>query len=227
MCGRFTLRAPASVIAEQFSLSDLPSLPPRYNIAPTQTVAVVRQVGEPGGTGRELVNLRWGLIPHWAKDPAIGNRMINARSESVAEKPAYRTALRRRRCLVAADGFYEWQPGGQRKQPYFIHMKDDRPFGFAGLWETWEGPENSYIESCTIITTDANALMAPIHDRMPVIVDPKDYGLWLDASVQNPARLLPLLCPFQGDLLVAEPVGTRVNSPANDDAACIAPLNEG
>ncbi len=227
MCGRFTLRAPASVIAEQFSLFDLPSLSPRYNIAPTQTVAVVRQVGASGGAGRELVNLRWGLIPHWAKDPAIGNRMINARSESVAEKPAYRTALRRRRCLVAADGFYEWQPGGRRKQPYFIHMKDDRPFGFAGLWETWEGPENSYIESCTIITTDANALMAPIHDRMPVIVDPKDYGLWLDTSVQDPAPILPLLRPFQGDLLVAEPVGTRVNSPANDDAACIAPLNEG
>lgn len=227
MCGRFTLRAPASVIAEQFSLFDLPSLSPRYNIAPTQTVAVVRQVGESGGAGRELVNLRWGLIPHWAKDPAIGNRMINARSESVAKKPAYRTALRRRRCLVAADGFYEWQPGGRRKQPYFIHMKDDRPFGFAGLWETWEGPENSYIESCTIITTDANALVAPIHDRMPVIVDPKDYGLWLDTSVQDPAPLLPLLRPFQGDLLVAEPVGTRVNSPANDDAACIAPLNEG
>lgn len=227
MCGRFTLRAPASVIAEQFSLFDLPSLSPRYNIAPTQTVAVVRQVGESGGAGRELVNLRWGLIPHWAKDPAIGNRMINARSESVAEKPAYRTALRRRRCLVAADGFYEWQPGGRRKQPYFIHMKDDRPFGFAGLWETWEGPENSYIESCTIITTDANALMAPIHDRMPVIVDPKDYGLWLDTSVQDPAPLLPLLRPFQGDLLVAEPIGTRVNSPANDDAACIAPLKEG
>lgn len=227
MCGRFTLRAPASVIAEQFSLFDLPSLSPRYNIAPTQTVAVVRQVGQAGGAGRELVNLRWGLIPHWAKDPAIGNRMINARSESVAEKPAYRTALRRRRCLVAADGFYEWQPGGRRKQPYFIRMKDDLPFGFAGLWETWEGPENSYIESCTIITTDANELMAPIHDRMPVIVDPKDYGLWLDTSIQDPARLLPLLCPLHGDVLVAEPVGTRVNSPANDDAACIAPLNEG
>lgn len=227
MCGRFTLRAPASVIAEQFSLFDLPSLSPRYNIAPTQTVAVVRQVGQAGGAGRELVNLRWGLIPHWAKDPAIGNRMINARSESVAEKPAYRTALRRRRCLVAADGFYEWQPGGRRKQPYFIRMKDDRPFGFAGLWETWEGPENSYVESCTIITTDANAIMAPIHHRMPVIVDPKDYGLWLDTSVQDPARLLPLLCPLKGDVLVAEPVGTRVNSPANDDAACIAPLNEG
>lgn len=227
MCGRFTLRAPASVIAEQFSLFDLPSLPPRYNIAPTQMVAVVRQVGEPGGAGRELVNLRWGLIPHWAKDPAIGNKMINARSESVSEKPAYRTALRRRRCLVAADGFYEWQPGGRRKQPYFIHMKDDRPFGFAGLWETWEGPENSYIESCTIITTDANALMAPIHDRMPVIVEPTDYDLWLDTSIQDPTRFLPLLRPYQAGLLVAEPVGTRVNSPANDDAACIAPLKEG
>lgn len=227
MCGRFTLRAPASVIAEQFSLFDLPSLSPRYNIAPTQTVAVVRQVGEPGGAGRELVNLRWGLIPHWAKDPAIGNKMINARSESVAEKPAYRTALRRRRCLVVADGFYEWRPAGRRKQPYFMHMKGDRPFGFAGLWETWEGPENSYIESCTIITTDANALMAPIHDRMPVIVEPEDYDLWLDISVQDPPRFLPLLRPYQGDLLVAEPVGTRVNSPANDDAACIAPLTEG
>ncbi len=227
MCGRFTLRAPASLIAEQFSLFDLPSLPPRYNIAPTQTVAVVRQVGEPGGAARELVNLRWGLIPHWAKDPAIGNKMINARSESVAEKPAYRTALRRRRCLVAADGFYEWQPGGRRKQPYFIHMKDDKPFGFAGLWETWEGPENSYIESCTIITTDANALMAPIHDRMPVIVEPTDYDLWLDTSIQDPTRFLPLLRPYQAGLLVAEPVGTRVNSPANDDAACTAPLKEG
>jgi putative SOS response-associated peptidase YedK len=255
MCGRFTLRAPASVVAEHFALFELPPFTPRFNIAPTQPVPVIRlaprtQAGTvpifapakmglspsgPSAPRRELVFLRWGLIPSWAKDPSIGNRLINARAETVAEKPAFRTALRRRRCLLAADGFYEWQAAGRRKQPYFIRLRDDRPFAFAGLWETWEGrtgtdPDSSAqsepvpvrsIESCTLLTTEPNELMRPIHDRMPAILAPDDYAAWLDPAVQEPAQLLPLLRPYPSEAMVARPVGTLVNSPANDVPECI------
>jgi putative SOS response-associated peptidase YedK len=171
---------------------------------------------------RELVFLRWGLIPGWAKDPTIGNRMINARAETAAEKPAFRAALRRRRCLVAADGFYEWQRSGKQKQPYFIRLCDDRPFAFAGLWETWEAPELSSIESCTLLTTAANDLIRPIHDRMPVILAPDAYQPWLDLSVQKPEKVLPLLQPFPSEAMIAYPVGMLVNNPAHDDPQCIA-----
>jgi putative SOS response-associated peptidase YedK len=242
MCGRFTLRAPASLVAEQFGLLDVPPLDPRYNIAPTQPVAVVRTAGlgavqEPlpspvSGEGlgvraasspRELVWLRWGLVPSWAQDPAIGNRLINARAETAAQKPAFRAAMRRRRCLVVADGFYEWQRTGARKQPYFIRMRDDRPFAFAGLWESWEGADHSALETCTILTTDANELMRPIHDRMPVIVSPDDYALWLDPANERPEQLASLLEPYRGDAMIAYPVSTLVNSPAHDDPRCIEP----
>jgi len=222
MCGRFTLRAPASVVAGQFALFELPPLAPRFNIAPSQPIAVVR-LG-PGGAEppRELVWLRWGLVPSWAKDPAIGNRMINARAETAAEKPAFRAALKRRRCLVAADGFYEWQNrgSGRRKQPYFIHRKDDRPFAFAGLWESWEGADHSYLETCTLLTTSANDLMQPIHDRMPVILAPESYDTWLDVSSADAA---PLLRPYPSEPLQADPVGTYVNRPGNEGPRCIEP----
>ena len=222
MCGRFTLRAPASAVAEEFALFDVVPFQPRFNVAPTQPVAVVRRLSaeEPR---RELAWLRWGLIPGWATDPAIGGRMINARAETAAEKPAFRAALRRRRCLVVADGFYEWQKTGRAKQPYFLRLRDDRPFGFAGLWESWEGPDHAAIESCTILTTEANELVRSIHDRMPVIVAPADYERWLDPGVQSADAVRPLLRPYPSEAMTAYPVGPRVNSPAHDDPACIQP----
>ncbi len=223
MCGRFTLRVPASVVAEQFGLLDAEPLQPRYNIAPTQPVAAVRRVPGSDESGRQLVLLKWGLVPSWAKDPAIGNSLINARAESVADKPAFRTAFRRRRCLIVADGFYEWQRTGGKKQPYFIRLADGRPFGFAGLWESWEGPDHSALESCTLITTGANALMEPIHHRMPVILSPDDYDRWLDPAMQKPEQLQPLLRPYPSDAMLAYPVSSHVNNPRNEDAACVAP----
>ncbi len=221
MCGRFTLRAPASVIAEQFSLFEVPWLKPRFNIAPTQPVPVVRMTPRQAAPQRQFVFLHWGLVPSWAKDSTIGNRMINARAETAADKPAFRTALRRRRCLIVADGFYEWQAAGKRRQPMFIHIRDDRPLAFAGLWESWEGADHSALESCTILTTAANDLVRPIHDRMPVIVAPADYAGWLDPAVQSPEPILPLLRPYPGELMEAYAVSTRVNSPAQDDQRCL------
>ncbi|MDZ7615600.1 MAG: SOS response-associated peptidase, partial [Patescibacteria group bacterium] len=160
--------------------------------------------------------------PHWAKDPAIAARMINARAETVAEKPAYRAAFRRRRCLVPADGFYEWRKEGGRKQPYFIRMRDDRLFAFAALWESWEGPDHSYLESCTLLTTEPNPLIRPIHDRMPVILPPEAYGAWLDPAVQDAARLLPLLGSYPPEQMHAQPVSPLVNNPRTDSAECLA-----
>ncbi len=223
MCGRFTLRAPASVVAEQFALFDVAPFPARFNIAPSQPVAVVRLPSQRPEPQRELQWLRWGLIPSWAKDPAIGNRMINARAETVAEKPAYRAALRHRRCLMAADGFYEWQLAGRQKQPYFIHMHDDRPFAFAGLWEIWEGPDHTPVESCTLLTTEPNRLLRPIHNRMPVILAPEDYPQWLDPAIQKPEQLAPLLRSYPSEPMAAHPVSTVVNDPTNDGPQCVRP----
>jgi putative SOS response-associated peptidase YedK len=225
MCGRFTLRAPASVIAEQFTVFDVAPLTARFNIAPTQPVPVIRmRTGAFAGTGgRELVWLRWGLVPSWAKDPAIGNRLINARAESAAEKPAFRTAMRRRRCLVAADGFYEWQKTGRARQPYFIRFRDDRPFAFAGLWEAWEGADHSMLETCTLLTTEANDLLRPIHDRMPVILPPESCSHWLDPSVEDPRQLARLLVPYATEPMEAYRVGTAVNSPSHETPRCIEP----
>ncbi len=222
MCGRFTLSTPAETLAEIFELTETPQLPPRYNIAPTDAVATVRLPAE--DTERELALLRWGLIPPWAKDPAVGSRMINARAETVATNPAFRSAFRRRRCLIPSTGFYEWQRVERRKQPFYIRMRDGLPFAFAGLWEHWEGPDGAAIESCTLITTEPSDLVRPVHDRMPVILDPKDYELWLDPSVQTPDRLQPLLRPYPSEQMVAYPVSPWVNNPAHDDPECIAPL---
>jgi putative SOS response-associated peptidase YedK len=221
MCGRFTLRASASVIAEQFALLEVPPFTARFNIAPTQPVPVVRLQGDT--RNNELVWLRWGLVPGWAKDPAVGNRLINARAETAAEKPAFRTAMRRRRCLVAADGFYEWQRAGRAKQPYFIRLRDDRPFGFAGLWETWEGPDHSRLETCTLLTTGSNELIRPIHNRMPVILSPDAYCCWLDPTIEDPRQLASVLVPYRSDQMEAYPVGSFVNSASHDTPRCIEP----
>lgn len=220
MCGRFTLLTPSKTLAEQFELPDMPALPPRYNIAPSQSVAAVRQSPDDGG--RELVWLRWGLVPFWAKELDIGARMINARSETVVQKPAFRAAFRQRRCLVLADGFYEWQKQAGGKQPFFIRLADGRPFAFAGLWEHWDGPEGA-VESCTILTTEPNDLVRPLHNRMPIILPPADYALWLDRSVQEPRLLQPLLRPFSTQDMMAYPVSLWVNSPQNDGPRCIEP----
>lgn len=223
MCGRFTLRTASSEVARQLGLLDVPELTPRYNIAPTQSAAVVRHAaGAP--SGRELVWLRWGLVPRWAKDASIGSKMINARAETVAEKPSYRTALRRRRCLVPADGFYEWQKhaGTRQKQPYHIARADGGVFALAGLWERWDQGAQP-LETFTIITTEANELMRPLHARMPVILPPEAYAAWLDPAVDDPARLAALLRPWAGEDYRATPVSTRVNSPSHDDAGCLAP----
>jgi putative SOS response-associated peptidase YedK len=222
MCGRFTLFEPDQVLAREFGVSGFPPNSPRYNIAPSQPVAAVR--AGPAGRGRELALLRWGLIPSWAKDPAIGNRLINARAETAREKPSFRSAFKRHRCLIPASGFYEWQRRERGKQPHYIRRRDGKVFAFAGLWDRWESPDGDGIETCTILTTAANAVLAPIHDRMPVILPPAEYARWLDPSLQDPDSLASLLAPFPPEDLLAFPVSPRVNAPAVDDEGCIAPL---
>ena len=225
MCGRFALRAPANALANLFDLPEEPVLVPRYNIAPTQPVGLVRL--HSATATRTWALALWGLIPSWAKDPSMGARMINARSETVSEKPSFRAAFRRRRCLIPAPGFYECQKLGKAKQPYFIGMADDQPFALAGLWEYWEGSDGSALESCTILTTTPNELMEPIHNRMPVILEPNDYDQWLgtgrDADRKEQAELQHLLRPFPADKMRAYPISTYVNNPRNEGADCIAP----
>ncbi len=222
MCGRFTLRSSPAVIAEEFGLFAVPDLSPRYNIAPSQQVPIVRQ--QPGTENRELAWLRWGVIPAWADEPSIGQRMANARAETAATKPSFRKAYRSRRYLVVADGFYEWQKVNSHKQPYYVRLVQKRPFGIAGLWERWEkGGEP--VESCTILTTEANDLMAPIHERMPVIIAPEHYGLWLDPQVQNGPNLAALLRPLPSNGMIAYPVSTLVNNPKNEREECIQPVS--
>jgi len=224
MCGRFTLTTSAEVVAEFFELADLPELTPRYNIAPSQPVPAVLLDGE--HRLRRLDHLRWGLVPFWAKDPAIGYRMINARSDGVENKPAFRAAFKKRRCLVAADGFYEWQKqeGSKRKQPYYIRMTGGGVFAFAGLGEHWESPDGAALDTCTILTTEPNALMKPLHDRMPVILPRESFAAWLDPAQQTPDPILRLLRPFPAKAMSAFPVSTTVNNPANDTPACLEPL---
>lgn len=225
MCGRFTLHTSPEQIAAQFGVEE-PPLAARYNIAPTQPVGIVRL--DRSAAAREWALVHWGLIPSWAKDPSIGARMINARGETVAEKPSFRAALRRRRCLLPADGFYEWKREGRGKQPYYIRMRSQEPFAFAGLWELWVSPDGSEVESCTIITTEANEMMAPLHDRMPVILAQDDYEQWLgtgkDADAHEVSELRHLIRPFNPSLMEAYPVSRHVNSPHNEGSDCIVPL---
>jgi putative SOS response-associated peptidase YedK len=221
MCGRYTSAKPIETYAELFKAkAGNLFVEPRYNIAPTYDVLACRAIP----AGRELTLLHWGLIPSWAEDKKIGYRTINARAETVAVKPSYRTAFRRRRCLIAADGFYEWQPGKPRKQPYYIRIKEGRPFAFAGLWERWEPEGQQAIESCTIIVITANGLIGQIHDRMPVIVSPKDYDLWLDPEVNEPEQVAPLLKPYPENEMEMWPVGLQVNSPKHDGEGLIQRL---
>ena len=226
MCGRFTLRTPTPVLVKTFRIGQVTDatreLPPRFNVAPTQEVAVVRSSVE---GQHELVNMRWGLVPFWAKDISIGNRMINARAESVAEKPAFRAAFRNRRCLVLADGYYEWTKKGTQKQPHWIRMEDDRPFAMAGLWESWRSkddePSHPPLLSCTIITTDANDLTRDLHDRMPVILDADDWELWLDTSIEEANALQPLLRSYESDEMRVDAVSTYVNNARHEGPECV------
>ncbi len=230
MCGRYSLTTPLEAMRQVFDFSERPNLAPRVNIAPSQEVAAVR-LGEGEGGGRHLVALRWGLIPSWAKELGIGNRMINARAETIAEKPAFRAAFRYRRCLIPADGFYEWKTERGRKQPYRIVLESGAPFAFAGLWERWEGPKGGVaggeaaVESCTIVTTEANTRLQAIHHRMPVILAPETYDLWLDPATPG-AQAQALLRPAPSEWFTAYRVSPKINSPANDDPALIAPLDE-
>ncbi len=214
------LATPREQLVAHFRLQHAAALEARYNIAPSQAVAAVR---ESCGHGRELVMLQWGLVPHWVKDPSSGNRMINARAETLAQKPSFRVAYARRRCLLPADGFYEWKASNGAKQPYFIRAKNPGPLAFAGLWERWDS-QTTVIESCTIITTSANSLLRPLHERMPVILDEEDYDRWLDVSNNDHRTLQPLLRPYDPEALLVYPVSTQVNSPKNDDSDCIAAL---
>ena len=227
MCGRFTQRMTWRELHERMDLIGTPlNLRPRYNVAPSQDVAVVRAADD----GRTLAMLRWGLIPSWARDPAIGHRLINARSETAAEKPSFRSAWRNRRCLIPADGFYEWKREGKTRQPWLFGLRVGAPFAFAGLWERWTVPQSTAltgslaertpgeaVETCTILTTAANETVAPVHGRMPVILPWEAHGLWL-AGEDVP------LAPYPADAMTAQPVSTHVNRPANDDPRCVEPV---
>lgn len=219
MCGRYRLTAKERWLSKYFNI------PPediewaaRWNIAPTDEVATIRQ--DRHGPKRIFAKMRWGLIPYWAKDKSFGAKAINAASETAAEKPAFRESMKKRRCLIPADGFYEWKKLGSKKQPYNIGMKDDGLFAFAGLWDRWKDPEDKLIESCAILTTDANPLLKDIHDRMPVILSPEDYDAWLDPGDVDPAHVADLLKPFDARQMRAYPVSSTVNSVKNDGPEC-------
>ncbi len=219
MCGRFTLKGPPNQIAEMLGLDTVPNLAARYNIAPTQDVLALRMTDG----GRAPARLRWGLVPFWARDIAIGAKMINARADTLAEKPAFRQAFRKRRCVIAADGFYEWKTIAKGvKQPFHIHRPDDAPFVFAGLWERWEKGDEP-VESCTIVTTDAPASLAAIHHRVPVILEGEALARWLDTPEDEADGLADLLAPLADGALVATPVATTVNNVRNDGADCLTP----
>ena len=221
MCGRYRLTAKERHLRDHFGLDEDPSWAPRYNIAPSQRVPIIRQDAK--GPKRNFHLVSWGLIPYWAKDPSIGFKTINSMSETAAEKPAFRDAMRRRRCLVPADAFYEWKKlGPKEKQPYSFGMKDDSTFAFAGLWEHWRDPANAsaVVETCTILTTKPNLLVADVHDRMPVMLKAEDYDLWLDPGMTDAMRVADCLKPFDPRLMKKYPVGTRVNRAENDDQEC-------
>jgi putative SOS response-associated peptidase YedK len=219
MCGRYAFFSPAEAVRRTFALDEVPELEPRYNIAPTQDVPAVRS-GDEGR--RAFAMLHWGLVPKWASGRAVGNRMINARAETLAEKPSFRDAFRRRRCLVLADGWYEWQVAAGGKQPWFIRMKDAQPFALAGLWERWQDPAGgSTLESCAIVTTDASTSISRIHDRMPVVLAQGHWDRWLDTAFSDTDTLSGLLRPFDSQALESWPVSRQVNAPRNQGPALI------
>jgi len=221
MCGRFRLTR-VDKLAGRFDIEPEDDWVPRYNVAPTQDIPVIRQrPDEPNRFGSQM---RWGLIPFWAKDASVGYKMINARAETVATKPAFREALKKRRCLIAADGFYEWQKNGKTKTPFCFTMADDSIFAFAGIWEQWKNPAGQLVETCSIITTTPNALCADVHDRMPVILPDDAYDLWLDPGFQRTEAVSDLLKPFNPTLMRRYEVSSRVNLVKNDDAANSEPV---
>mgnify|MGYP001793779179 CR=1 FL=1 len=226
MCGRFTLVTEPERLKQVFDISDIGNyqFEPQYNIAPTQMVAAVLYNSET--EKRDFQLLRWGLIPSWAKDSKMGARMINARAETLTEKPSFRSAFKRKRCLVLADGFYEWEKLETKKQPYYFQLRDKQPFAFAGLWEEWHSPEDEKIASCTIITTNANELLQPIHNRMPVILEQPDYEQWLDPKLQKTELLQKLLQPYKDEKMTKTAVSIRVNNPKNNSSECIKPERE-
>jgi putative SOS response-associated peptidase YedK len=218
MCGRFALKSPPAKLIERFGLDECADFAPRYNIPPGTDIPVIRRSPE----GKRVLHLlRWGLVPHWAKDPSIGNKLSNARGESVAEKPSFRDAFRRRRCLIPADGFYEWKTEGKVKQPYFISLKSGEPLAMGGLWESWRRPDGEILRTACIITTGPNDVMEPIHDRMPVILRAESWQAWLEAPVE---AIQPLVIPYDADAMQAWPVDRRVSRTVDDDAGLIEPV---
>ena len=220
MCGRYRLSRRKQLIAEYFDTVDEIDWEPRYNIAPTQNVGIIRQDRE--RRVRKFSLVRWGLIPYWSKDPSIGHKMINARSETVADKPAFREAFKHRRCLILADGFYEWSRTGKAKQPFHFGMQDDSLFAFAGIWDRWKDGSGNPVETCSILTTTPNSLLAVVHNRMPAILEPENYELWLDPGFKDGDALTEMLKPFNPALMKCYAVSTLVNAPANDNPECMA-----
>lgn len=218
MCGRYRLARKKEILAEYFGVENDVDWSPRYNVAPGQNAAIVRQ--DATRPVRSFSLMRWGLVPFWAKDAKAGYKMINARAETIAEKPAFREPLQSRRCLIPTDGFYEWAKKGKEKSPFCFTLVDDSVFAFAGIWDRWRNPERELVETCTIITTSANALFSGIHDRMPVILERENYDLWLDPGFRKVEPLLDLLVPSRADSMRQYRVSTRVNSVQNDDPAC-------
>lgn len=222
MCGRFTLHLSPELLGSVFGVKTPLQLTPRYNIAPSQMVPVVRSCAD---DSNRVDLLKWGLVPSWAKDPAIGNKLINARSETVHEKPSFRHAIKNQRCIVPASGFYEWSTSGGSKQPWYIKLKDNSPMAFAGLWECWHSPAGTPLETFCILTTAANSFMASLHDRMPVILQQEDYSTWLNPDIHEPLQLYRLFQPSPSGSLAAFKVSTIVNSPAHESPECIAPVD--
>jgi len=224
VCGRYSLAWETHGIERHFSIvASMPRLQPRYNIAPSQPALIVHDDRDRDGR-RTARYVQWGLVPFWADDPSIGNRMINARAESVASKPAYRAAAKYRRCLVPAGGFYEWAKVDRAKQPYYFRYEQARPLAFAGLYEHWQDDSGTELDTCTIITTEANELLSKIHNRMPVLIQPADYDRWLDTGTEDAAAVTDLLRPADSDAMITYPVSRRVNSPRHDDASLIEPI---
>ncbi|MGW8311964.1 MAG: SOS response-associated peptidase [Desulfuromonadales bacterium] len=221
MCGRFVLENTPEQIMKVYRLSSLPDLSPRYNVAPGQQIAVVRQQN---GGDRELAFLQWGLIPAWAKDPTTGYKMINARSETVHEKPSFKQALYARRCIIPVSGFYEWEKSGRHRIPHYIHLRGGDVMSLAGLWERWKSPEGVELQTCTILTTSANSLIKKLHDRMPVILHREEFRLWLNKDIDDVKQFAELFHPYPSDQLAEYVVAREVNSPGNDSPRLIAPV---
>jgi putative SOS response-associated peptidase YedK len=220
MCGRYTITSAPQALRELLGYDEQPNFPPRYNVAPTQPIPIVRWVEGK----RHFALVRWGLLPSWVKDPKTFSLLINARGETAAEKPAFRAAMKRRRCLIPADGFYEWQKAGPRKRPFFVRAKSGAPLVFAGLWETWEGPNGEQLDTAAIVTTAANSTLKPIHERMPVILAPEAFDLWLNTDRVDVETAAALIAPAPDSMLEAYEVSTAVNRVANDDAKLIEPV---